>query len=58
MLNRVSEEYYRYIVSRNAQQEKVLFATSEGVPVYSNTSNGYGILGSYSTDTDTITLSF
>ncbi|MBL4651746.1 MAG: DUF4249 domain-containing protein [Flavobacteriales bacterium] len=56
MLNSVSEAYYQYFESADMQREKAFFSTSEGVPVYSNTSNGYGVLGSYNTDTKTIKI--
>jgi hypothetical protein len=58
VLNTVSEDYYLYFESMNTQREKAFFSSSEGVPVYSNTSNGYGILGASSTVIETVKLNY
>lgn len=55
-LANVSRDYYLYYISRATQSEKGILPNSEPVPVYSNTSNGFGIFGSLNAVRDSIQL--
>lgn len=57
-LNTVSKDYYLYFLSKETQRDKAIFSTGEPVPVYSNVSNAMGILGSFSTASDSLDLGY
>ncbi len=57
-LKSISHDYYLYIKSRTLQYEVGNDPFAEPVMVFNNVESGYGILGSYNNDPDTVIVKF